>query len=56
MEKYYQKKYNLHLEFPNMPLVETMKKDVFFPMEVCYLLKGQRYPYKLNETQVSYPV
>ena len=38
---------------PNLPLVETTKKDVFFPMELCYLTKGQRYPYKLNEVQTA---
>lgn len=52
VEQYYQEKYNLRLQEPNLPLVKTTKKDVFYPMELCFLTKGQRYPYKLNETQV----
>ena len=53
IEQYYLEKYNLRLTDPNLPLVETTKKDVFYPMELCYLTKGQRYPYKLNETQTA---
>lgn len=53
IEQYYLEKYNLRLQEPNLPLVETTKKEVFYPMELCFLTKGQRYPYKLNETQVS---
>ena len=54
IEQYYLEKYNVRLMEPNLPLVETTKKDVFYPMELCVLTKGQRYPYKLNEIQVSY--
>ena len=53
VEQYYLEKYNVRLTEPNLPLVETTKKDVFFPMELCFLEKGQRYPYKLNETQTA---
>ena len=53
VEQYYLEKYNVRLTEPNLPLVETTKKDVFYPMELCYLTKGQRYPYKLNETQTA---
>ena len=54
VEQYYLEKYNVRLAEPNLPLVETTKRDVFYPMELCFLTKGQRYPYKLNEVQVSY--
>lgn len=47
------KRYNLRLEHPLLPLVESTKKDVVFPMELCFMPKGQRYPYKLNEDQTA---
>ena len=53
VEEYYLEKYNVRLVEPNLPLVETTKKGVFFPMELCFLPKGQRYPYKLNENQTA---
>ncbi|KAL9595041.1 MAG: hypothetical protein Q9179_005141 [Wetmoreana sp. 5 TL-2023] len=50
---YYAKKYNIHLQYPRLPVVKTTrgKKDVVFPMELCHMIPGQRYPYKLNENQ-----
>ncbi|KAL8815674.1 MAG: hypothetical protein Q9223_005211 [Gallowayella weberi] len=51
--KYYQKKYNIILEYPELPVVRCTKKDVVFPMEACNMLPGQRYPYQLNELQTS---
>ena len=51
--EYFKEKYNCHLQFPTIPIVETTKKGVAFPMEVCYVLHGQRFPFKLNELQVS---
>lgn len=53
IEQYYLEKYNLRLEFPQLPLVESTKKDVVYPMELCYMTKGQKYPYKLNEDQTA---
>lgn len=51
--QYYQKKYNVYLQYPDLPVVQTTKKRVVFPMELCGMMPGQRYPYKLNEQQTS---
>ena len=50
---YFMKTYNVHLEHPTLPVVVTMTRDVAFPMEVCTLTPGQRYPFKLDELQKS---
>ena len=50
--EYFQKKYNVTLSKPWLPLVQTQKQNVLFPMEVCCMADGQRYPYKLNSDQV----
>lgn len=52
---YYQKKYNIRLGSWQLPLIETHKAGTMFPMELCVMQPGQRYPYKLNENQVRYP-
>ena len=49
---YFHKKYNVYLNKPWLPLVQTQKANVLFPMEVCVMCEGQRYPYKLNSDQV----
>jgi len=49
---YYQKRYNVRIDKWQLPLLETHKKDVFFPMELAIMAPAQRYPYKLNEKQV----
>ncbi|KAI4257471.1 MAG: hypothetical protein LQ352_001635 [Teloschistes flavicans] len=51
MPDYYYKKYNIWLQWPLLPVVQTTKKNVCFPMEICNMIPGQRYPYKLNELQ-----
>lgn len=53
VEQYYKKRYNITLMHPLLPLVETTKRGVVYPMEFCFLAKGQRYPYKLNEDQTA---
>jgi eukaryotic translation initiation factor 2C len=50
---YYQRHYNIRLAYPMLPLVRTKKKGEFYPMELCYVLKAQRYPFKLDENQTS---
>ena len=50
--EYFQKKYNVPITKPWLPLVQTQKAGVLFPMEVCVMCDGQRYPYKLNSDQV----
>ncbi|KAI9738223.1 MAG: hypothetical protein M1834_008721 [Cirrosporium novae-zelandiae] len=51
--EYFREKYNLQLQYPDLPLVEMTKKGVMFPMEFLTVLPNQRYPYKLNEKQTS---
>lgn len=50
--EYYELNYNVHLNYPTLPVVETMKRGVVFPMEFCHIQSGQRYPYKLDELMV----
>lgn len=52
VEQYFQKRYNVFLEFPDLPLIEVGKKGTMYPMEICHMGKGQKYPYKLDEAQV----
>ena len=49
---YYQKKYNVRLDKWQLPLLETQKREVYFPMELAIMAPAQRYPFKLNEKQV----
>ena len=49
---YYKKKYNIGLELWYLPLLQATKKGTLFPMELAFMQPGQRYPYKLDETQV----
>lgn len=50
--EYFYKKYNVILNKPWLPLVQTQKPHVLFPMELCVMCDGQRYPFKLNSEQV----
>ena len=52
VQQYFMKKYNVNLIKPWLPLVQTQKPGVLFPMELCVMCEGQRYPYKLNSDQV----
>lgn len=54
VEKYFSQAHNVHLNFPELPLVEVGKKGALYPMEVCHMVYGQRYPYRLNPEQVSF--
>ena len=49
---YFRKRYNVILNKPWLPLVQAQKGEVY-PMEICYMSAGQRYPYKLNEEQTA---
>lgn len=49
--EYFQMKYNIHLNYWYLPLIET-ERDGKFPMEVCVLLPNQRYAFKLDSEQV----
>ncbi|CAO3646958.1 unnamed protein product [Cunninghamella blakesleeana] len=49
---YFTRQYNQRLSYPFLPCV-VVKKNVFFPMEICEVLPGQRYMKKLNEKQTA---
>ncbi|KAL8971351.1 MAG: hypothetical protein Q9183_001092 [Haloplaca sp. 2 TL-2023] len=52
LPQYYYKKYGVYLQWPDLPLIKTTaKKPTYFPMELCAMIPGQRYPYRLNENQ-----
>ncbi|KAH9826384.1 putative argonaute family protein [Teratosphaeria destructans] len=51
---YYLKKYNLRLQYPDLPLVKmTKKKGPVLPMEILMIEENQRYVYKCDERQTS---
>ena len=53
IEQYFKRRYNYALKWPDLPLVETMKKGVLLPMELLVIAPAQRYPYKLDDKQAS---
>lgn len=64
---YYLQQYNIHLNYPHLPVIQTtkmitkrdaarnvlLKSPIVFPMELCVMLPNQRYPYKLDEQQTA---
>jgi hypothetical protein len=50
--EYFAKQYNMRLRFPNLPCIEV-KKDMYFPLEVCEVLPDQRYGRKLTPEQTD---
>lgn len=52
---YFRKRYNITLTSPALPLIVTTKKGVVLPMEVSLIAENQKYPFKLDENQVSFP-
>ncbi|PYH41337.1 putative eukaryotic translation initiation factor eIF-2C4 [Aspergillus saccharolyticus JOP 1030-1] len=53
VEQYFKKKYNIFLDFPELPMVEMTKKGVLYPMELLTIHGFTRYPWKLNEFQTA---
>lgn len=53
IRQYFAKKYNIYLNKPWLPLIDSGKKGGVYPMEVCKMCSGQSYRRKLNEDQVS---
>ncbi|KAF8250164.1 Piwi-domain-containing protein [Wilcoxina mikolae CBS 423.85] len=53
VEDYYRTTYNIRLRYPGLPLIRTRKKGESYPMELCFVQKDQRYPFKLNEKQTA---
>ena len=50
---YFLRRYNLRLQYWHLPLVETTKKGIVFPMECCMIASNQRYLYKLDDDQIK---
>ncbi|CAG8516305.1 10444_t:CDS:10 [Funneliformis caledonium] len=50
--EYFQQRYNKRLNYPFLPCVVVARK-VYLPMEVCEIIKGQRYIRKLNGKQTA---
>ena len=50
---YFLETYKTRPQMLHLPVVETTK-GVLYPMEYCSLLPGQRYPFRLNDFQVSH--
>ena len=53
VQQYFQRKHNIRLQYPQLPLVEMTKKGTHFPMELIYIKEHQRYPFKLDEKQTA---
>lgn len=39
IETYYYKHYNIRLRYPQLPLIQTKKKNILFPMELSFLVE-----------------
>lgn len=53
--KYFQEKYNMRLQFPYLPCLQVgqEQKHTYLPLEVCYIVGGQRCIKKLTDLQTS---
>ena len=51
--QYFEKKYNLRLRFPKMPLVQMENASVVYPIEFLVVKGLQRWPFKLTEQQTA---
>jgi eukaryotic translation initiation factor 2C len=50
---YFKSRYNVILNYWELPLVQMTRKNVVYPMEVLAIYKAQKYPFKLNEIQTA---
>ncbi|CAM0875451.1 unnamed protein product [Alopecurus aequalis] len=53
--QYFKKQYNYSLKYTNWPCLQagSDSRPIYLPVEVCSIVKGQRYSRKLNERQVT---
>lgn len=49
---YYAQEYKIRLRYPDLPLVQT-GKGALFPMELCQVVRFNRYNFKLDPQQTS---
>jgi eukaryotic translation initiation factor 2C len=52
---YFKSRYNVILNYPDLPLVEMTKKGVVYPLEILTLTPNQiqRFPFKLDDLQTA---
>ncbi|KAL1857831.1 Protein argonaute [Paecilomyces lecythidis] len=50
---YFKERYNIDLRYPDLPMVEMTKKEVYYPMEFLTIEGLNKYPYKLSEYQTA---
>ncbi|CAN0916560.1 Protein argonaute 5 [Linum grandiflorum] len=52
---YFNQKYNIRLQYPNLPAIQagTAPRIFHLPMELCRISEGQRYTKKLNDRQIT---
>ena len=55
LEQYFRKRYNVILEYPELPVVEMMK-EIYYPMEFLVIEGLRRYPWKLDEYQTAHMI
>ncbi|KAK2754064.1 hypothetical protein FQN54_007233 [Arachnomyces sp. PD_36] len=55
IENYFRTRYNVILNYPELPLVEMTKRGVVYPMEILTLTPDQiqRFPFKLDDLQTA---
>ena len=53
IETYFKRKYNLVLDYWELPMVEMTKKGVVYPMEVLTIHGLHKYPWKFSEHQTT---
>ncbi|KAL6880075.1 hypothetical protein ACP4OV_011640 [Aristida adscensionis] len=53
--QYFAQRYSCRLQCTAWPCLQSGNdsKPIYLPMEVCQIIEGQRYPKKLNDTQVK---
>ena len=52
-EKYFMQKYNIRLEYPDLPSITVGSKGTALPMEVCTIVRGQHKRGKLTGDQTA---
>ena len=52
MQDYYLQQYNIRLQYPDLPMIET-KPNTFCPIELCSLSPGNKYNKRLTPAQTA---
>lgn len=53
--QYYKERYGINLEYLNLPCLQvgSEHRQIYIPIELCSIMKGQRCLKRLNDTQTS---